>query len=245
MHGVHQIVQRHAALLSPASYDHAIDRLFLRPLNDRSQDRAADQIASIEDLILSASEPDRQEPILIGARKDCGERMFDEVATCLPPISAVLVNPLPVQRQIICQVHVQNCSRRITIRTVYFDLAIDTPRTQHRRVDQVRPVRRQNDHHIMQRLDPVHLGTEHGHQGTGDVERTRRPPRAEYRFRLVDKDKGQRPLVPASASLGKKIPDHPLRFSQPHIQNLWPLDMEKRPASHRWSLPLRTRRALD
>src|SRR6185503_16361873 len=89
VHGVHQIVQRHAALLSPSACDHAIDRLFLRPLNDRSQDRTADQIAPIEDLILSASEPDRQEPILIGARKDCGERMFDEVATSLLSISTV------------------------------------------------------------------------------------------------------------------------------------------------------------
>ena len=67
VNGVHQIVQGHAALVSPAGRNHAIDRLFLRPLNDRSQDRTADQIASIEDLILSASEPDRQESVLIDA----------------------------------------------------------------------------------------------------------------------------------------------------------------------------------
>ena len=61
----HQIVQDHAALLTRAGRNHAIDGPFFRPLNDRSQNRTADQIAPIENLILPASEPDRQESILI------------------------------------------------------------------------------------------------------------------------------------------------------------------------------------
>jgi hypothetical protein len=102
----HQIVQGHAALLSPTGCNHAIDGPFFRPLNDGSQNRATDQIAPIEDLILSISEPDRQKPILIETRKNCGERMLDKVGTGLSPISAVLIDPLPIQRQIIREIHI-------------------------------------------------------------------------------------------------------------------------------------------
>src|SRR5207247_1390584 len=145
VNGVHQIVQSHAALLSPAGRNHAIDRLFLRPLNDRSQDRTADQIASIEDLILSASEPNRQKSILIDARKDRREHMLDEIGTGLLPISAVLVNPLSVQRQVICQIHVDNRCRRVTVRTAHSDLAINTPWPSTRRA---RPIPSADASHI-------------------------------------------------------------------------------------------------
>jgi hypothetical protein len=100
-----QIVQDHAALLSPTGRNHTIDSPFFRPLNDGSQNRAADQIAPIENLILSISEPDRQKPILIEMRKYCGERMLDKVGAGLSPISAVLIDPLPIQRQIIREIH--------------------------------------------------------------------------------------------------------------------------------------------
>src|ERR1043165_2707346 len=92
-HGVQQIVQRHAALLSPTGLNHAIDRLLLRPLNNRSQNRTADQIASIENLILSISESDRQKPILIDVRKDCRKSMLGKIGTGLFPIPAVLIDP--------------------------------------------------------------------------------------------------------------------------------------------------------
>src|SRR5678810_21127 len=138
LHGVHQIVQCHTALLNPACCNHTIDRLFLRPLNDRSEDRAADQITPIEDLVLSASKPDRQQSILIDAREDRGERMFHEVGAGSLPISSVLVDPLPVQGEVFCQVHIENRRSRVTIRPAHFNLAVDTPWPQDSRVYQIR-----------------------------------------------------------------------------------------------------------
>ena len=75
--------------------------------------------------------------------------MVDEVGAGLLPIPAMLIDPLPIQRQVLRQIHVQNCSSRITIGTAHFNLTIDAPWPQHSRVDQIRPVRSQNDHHIL------------------------------------------------------------------------------------------------
>src|SRR4029078_6901417 len=80
-HGVQQIVQGHAALLSPTCLNDAIDSLLLSPLNNRCQNLTADQSASIENLILSISESDRQKPILIDVRKDRRKRMLGKIGT--------------------------------------------------------------------------------------------------------------------------------------------------------------------
>ncbi len=47
-----------------------LDRPFLRPLGNGGEHRAADQIATIQHLVLSAAEPDGQQPVLIAAPKD-------------------------------------------------------------------------------------------------------------------------------------------------------------------------------
>ncbi len=179
---------------------------------------------------MAAAKPDREYAVLVRPFVNLVDDLIHQHSKSLRLVPAPLGNQRLIQGQFVRQIHLENLSGRFAIRPADFNLAIDASRTQDRRVDQVRPIRRENDHDIPQRFNPVHLGTEHRNQRAGNIERARRPSGPQNRLRFVDENKRERAFAPAGSGLGKEIAHHALRLAEPHIQNLRPFDMEKRPA---------------
>ena len=73
---------------------------------------------------------------------------------------------------------------------INLDFPIDPSWAQYRGVNQIMAVGSQNDHDVVQRFDPVHLGAEHRNNCVRYIVGTHGATRAQYRLRLVNKYEG-------------------------------------------------------
>ena len=118
--------------------------------------------------------------------------------------------------------------RAFLVGPVDLDFSVDAPRAQDGRINQVRPVGGQDDHHVLQRLQAVHFRAEHRHQRAENAAVTAGAARAEDGFRLVNEQEGQRTFRRALAALGEQIAHLPLGFAHPHVENFRPFDVQEK-----------------
>jgi hypothetical protein len=131
------------------------------------------------------------------------------------------------QRQVFFEINPVNFLRPFPVRPVHLDFSVDPARTQNGGINEIRAVGSQNDHHFVERFDPIHLRAEHRHQRAQDAAVPPGPARAQNGFRLVDKNKRQKTFARFFAGARKQLPDLPLRFPHPHVQHFGPLDVEE------------------
>ena len=113
------------------------------------------------------------------------------------------------------------------IRAIHFDFSIDAAGAQNRGVDQVGPIRSENNHHIVERIDPIHFRAKHGDERGQDVRVTRGAARAEDRLGFVDKQERHETFAAFFARGGKNFAHHSFRFADPHVQNLRAFDVHE------------------
>ena len=131
------------------------------------------------------------------------------------------------QRQRVLQINLVNAAGAFLGGTVDFDFSINAARAQNGRVNQIGPIGGEDDDHVLQRLQAVHLRAEHGHQGAENGAVTAGPARAQNGFRLVNEQKGERAFGGALAALGEKVAHLPFRLAHPHVEDFGAFDVQK------------------
>ena len=132
------------------------------------------------------------------------------------------------QRQRIAQINFVNALRADRVRSPDFDLPVNAPRAQDGGINQVGAIGSQNDHHVLQRLQSIHLRAKHRHQRAGHRVVTSAMARAEDRLRLVDEQKSQRAIVGPLAALGEQVAHLALGFTHPHVQDFGAFDVQEK-----------------
>ncbi len=96
-----------------------------------------------------------------------------------------------------------------------------------RGIDQVGTIRGEDDDDFVQRIDPIHLGAKHRDESGENVRVTRRAARAEDAFGFVDEEKRHVTFAPFLARGGEDFAHHPLRFADPHVEDLGAFDVHE------------------
>src|SRR5262249_43449464 len=137
-------------------------------------------------LLAPAAQRHFQKLVLVTARKLPVYKALDQTLDGRAH-SIALLGKHTIVRKIVCEVDSVNLSSAISVRAANFYFSVDPTRAQNCRVDKISAIGSEDNDHIIERIDPVHLRAKHRNQRRKNVRMTRCPPRAENRFGLVDK----------------------------------------------------------
>ena len=122
------------------------------------------------------------------------------------------------QREVVGEINLINLQGGSFLRPAHPDFAIDAARPQNRRVDQVGAIGGQDDHDILQRLDAVHLGAEHGYEcGENVSAHAHGVARAQDGLSFIDEKKRQMAFGGFLPALHEQVAHLPLGFPKPHV----------------------------
>ena len=128
----------------------------------------AGQVAAVQNVAFAAAIDDFQELVLLGPAIVHLDRGAGQLDFRLG------------QRQRIAQINFVNALRADRVRSPDFDLPVNAPRAQDGGINQVGAIGSQNDHHVLQRLQSIHLRAKHRHQRAGHRMVTSAVARPEY-----------------------------------------------------------------
>ena len=184
-----------------AEFDGAFDGVFLGALDDGGDDRPAGEIATVKIVVASAAITDIQETILLSLRV---MRLDDGIDEHIDRLG---------EREILLEIDFVNLAGSGLVGTAHADFAVNAAGAQDGGVNQVRPVRGDDDNHVLQDLQAVHLRAEHRHERGQDVGADATGvARPENGFSLVNEEERQVTFRRFLAALAEQVTNLALRF---------------------------------
>ena len=212
--------------LRAAGCNRPFDGHGLRPFHDGGDDRPAHEVAPVKQFLAPAAERHFDEAVLVAARElPFQEALHQALHGRLR--AAGFRHQLRVVGQIRGEIDFVDFARPLAVGPVHLDLAVDAARSQDRGVDQIRPIAGEDDHHVVERLDAVHLRAKHRHERGKNVRIPRSAPRPEHALGLVDEQEREKTVAPLFARRGEDFAHDPFALSHPHVQNLRPFDVHE------------------
>ncbi len=124
---------------------------------------------AVQVLVAAAAERDLEEAIVFALAElrvdDLGDDRVDDGLA----VVAVLLEERGIERQVLVDVDAVDFLRALLGGTRDLDFAVDAAGAQDGGIDHVRAVGGEDDDHLLERLDAVHLGAEHGHERVEDA----------------------------------------------------------------------------
>ena len=128
--------------------DRAFDRHPFGALDDRRDDRAAQEIAPIKNFLSAAPQRDLEKLVLVAPRELPSTISLDQPIDRGPDVAGFL-GQRAVVRQIVRQINPIDFARSFLVRPVHLDLPVDPARTKNRRIDQIRAIRGENNDDVV------------------------------------------------------------------------------------------------
>ena len=142
-------------------------------------------------------------------------------------VALVLVEGIRVERRLLADVDAEDLPGGRRVRPVDPDLHVEAARSEDGRVDQVLTVGGTDDHDVLERLDPVELGEELGHDGRLDVGADAGASGAEQGVHLVEENDDRHAFVRLLLGPLEDQANLTLGLADPLVEELGSFDVQE------------------